>query len=246
TPCPTGSPSACPADQNCYASTGCLGIGQPTYSPPTRPPSYDASSTFYCGSTFQEASQTCDVPCPSGLSNECPSGQACYANTPCEDKRGFYCGTSIVNASASCEYPCDSGSDSQCPVGLQCYETKTCKEWKVDELVPSKMPTLPDVEEGTKYCGYDYVNAATECTAPCPSGMSEDCPDGMSCYSHTPCEERNTFYCGVSWNNAASSCKFPCPSGTSADCPSECDYRVSSCVVLELYEMDTYLNPLKF
>ena len=58
------------------------------------------------------------------------------------------------------------------------------------------------------------------CTQPCPSGAGEDCPVGMSCYTHTPCEETTSFYCGLSWNNAASNCETPCPSGTDNDCPS--------------------------
>ena len=216
--CPTGSPTQCPDNMKCYASTGCEGPGKPGQSP-TRSPSYDPSGSFYCGASFQMASEQCLVPCPSGLSSDCPPDQACYANTPCEDKKGFFCGTNIVNASASCEYACPSGLDSECPVGLSCFGTQTCRNWNVETKSPTRAPTIPDVEEGTKYCGYSYEHAATTCTEACQSGSSDECPSGMSCYSHTPCEEKNTFYCGISWNNAASSCRYPCPSGTNADCP---------------------------
>ncbi|KAL3807826.1 hypothetical protein ACHAXA_002146 [Cyclostephanos tholiformis] len=73
-------------------------------------------------------------------------------------------------------------------------------------------PKIPNVEDGTKYCGTSYEHASTTCTQPCPHGK-DDCPDGMSCYAHTPCEEKKSFYCGLSWNNAASSCQLPCPTG---------------------------------
>ena len=223
--CPSGSPAECPDNLTCYASTGCLEEASPS---PTRSPSYDPSGSFYCGSSFQEASQQCLNECPSGLSSDCPAGQACYANTPCSDKDGFFCGTNIVDASASCQYPCTSGLDSECPSGLSCYETQTCKTWW--QPSPTQAPIEPAVDDGTKYCGYSYEHAATECTQPCESGLSEGCPEGMSCYSHTPCEEKNTFYCGISWNNAASSCRYPCPSGTDSECPfgTQC-YAYTTC-----------------
>lgn len=214
-PCPAGSPTECPDDLLCYASTGCKdGLNQP----PTRSPSYDPSGSFYCGSSFQMASEQCLVPCPSGVSAECPPDQACYANTPCENKNGFFCGTSLVNASASCEFSCLSGLDSECPSGLSCYETQTCKSWG-ESKAPTRAPKVPDVEDGTKYCGYSYEHAATMCTQACPSGHGDECPESMSCFSHTPCEEMGSFYCGVSWNNASSSCQYPCPTGTDSDCP---------------------------
>ena len=206
-PCPSGSPVDCPNGLKCFASTDCAG-GSPTNRP------VDPTGTFYCGSSFENASTLCSKACPSGTSSECPPDQACFANTPCEDKGSFFCGTSIINASAMCETSCPNGLDSECPSGLACYETVTCGP---DE--PTRAPTVPDVEDGTKYCGYTYEHASNECTQPCPTGQNDSCPDGMSCYAHTPCEERGTFYCGNSWNNAASSCQFACPSGTDEECP---------------------------
>ena len=69
------------------------GAGRPRTAP-TRPPSHDPSSTFYCGTSFQNASETCRVPCPNGMKNECPDGMSCYSSTPCEEKGSFYCGLS--------------------------------------------------------------------------------------------------------------------------------------------------------
>ena len=218
--CPTGSPTECPNNLKCYASTGCKDVGEPGLAGPSRSPTTaDASNHMYCGTSFMDASKQCLNPCPSGLSSECPPDQACYANTPCGDKGGFFCGTSIVNASASCEHQCESGMDSECPGDMSCFYTETCKKiWE-----PTKAPTELEIDDGTKFCGFDYEHAASQCTQPCPSGLSSDCPDEMSCYSQTPCAEKNTFFCGVSWNNAASSCKFPCPTGSSDECPRKSD-----------------------
>lgn len=217
--CPSGSPSQCPSGLKCYASTGCSDANTPGVDGPSRSPTaHDASNKMYCGTSFMDASKQCLQPCPSGLSSDCPPDQACYANTPCGDKGGFFCGTSIVNASASCEFQCESGSDSECPGDMSCFYTETCKKiWE-----PSKPPTTLEIDDGSLFCGFDYEHASSQCTKPCPSGLSSDCPEEMSCYSQTPCAEKNTFFCGVSWNNAASSCKFPCPSGSSDECPRKC------------------------
>jgi len=232
-PCPTGSPTECPANMKCYASTGCSNnnegeLSSPSYSPSKRPsslPKFSSPDSYYCGSSFQKAAETCDLPCPSGLSTECPSNMACYANTPCQDKGGFYCGTDIVNASASCDKPCSSGLDSECALGLTCYETQTCQRRVPPPTLANSTtandnqePKIPNVEDGSKYCGTSYEHASTTCTQPCPHGK-DDCPEGMSCYAHTPCEQKQSFYCGLSWNNAASSCQLPCPSGSDDECP---------------------------
>lgn len=229
TPCPTGSPTECPNNMKCYAATGCSDNEDDVVVPmteelspsasPSKPPSFSSPDSFYCGSSFQEAAGSCNLPCPTGSSSECPPNMACYANTPCQDKGGFYCGTNIVNASASCDQPCPGGLDSECAMGLTCYETQTCQQRVPPPTTPSNQePKVPNVEDGSKYCGTSYEHASTTCTQPCPHGK-DDCPDGMSCYAHTPCEEKKSFYCGLSWNNAASSCQLPCPSGNDDDCP---------------------------
>lgn len=39
---------------------------------------------YFCGDDWHDASQKCANPCPSGQSSECPTGQRCYADTPCD------------------------------------------------------------------------------------------------------------------------------------------------------------------
>jgi hypothetical protein len=58
------------------------------------------------------------------------------------------------------------------------------------------LPSLPPVSSPTrgltsktKFCGFDYQHAATQCSQPCRSGFSYECPAEMSCYSQTPCAE---------------------------------------------------------
>jgi hypothetical protein len=43
-----------------------------------------SSDHNFCGIGFQDASTSCQYPCPSGSIDECPHGMLCYFNTPCD------------------------------------------------------------------------------------------------------------------------------------------------------------------
>ncbi|KAL7574879.1 hypothetical protein ACA910_010713 [Epithemia clementina (nom. ined.)] len=44
----------------------------------------DRNRHYFCGNDWHHASQQCSVPCPEGTVSECPEGQHCYADTPCD------------------------------------------------------------------------------------------------------------------------------------------------------------------
>jgi hypothetical protein len=44
----------------------------------------DRTKRFFCGENWSDAARLCAVPCPSGTKDECPEGQKCYADTPCD------------------------------------------------------------------------------------------------------------------------------------------------------------------
>lgn len=39
---------------------------------------------YFCGDGWHEASTQCKTPCPGGQSSECPTGERCFADTPCD------------------------------------------------------------------------------------------------------------------------------------------------------------------
>ena len=43
----------------------------------------DRTLRYFCGSDWHDASERCAVHCPSGQSTDCPSGERCFADTPC-------------------------------------------------------------------------------------------------------------------------------------------------------------------
>ena len=44
----------------------------------------DRNRHYFCGNDWHHASQECSTPCPQGTVSDCPDGQHCYADTPCD------------------------------------------------------------------------------------------------------------------------------------------------------------------
>ena len=85
-------------------------------------------------------------------------------------------------------------------------------------LTPPLDP-VPTAPPDSYFCGTSYDDAATACADACPSGLHEDCPDGLLCFASTPCSDRGSFFCGAAWEEAAATCTEPCESGRNSDCP---------------------------
>lgn len=174
------------------------------------------AETYYCGSSFDDASSTCSKPCPSGQNSEClGEGQTCFGNTECDHRASFFCGTSWLGASDKCSKPCPNGDASVCGEDEKCYAWTSCTQTQ------------------SYYCGSSFENASNECKIPCESRSSLDCPDGMQCWGYTTCESTkegahesgpvklNDFFCGESKEAASSTCSIACQSGSDSECPGD-------------------------
>jgi len=114
--------------------------------------------SFYCGVTFNHASDLCGVPCPNG--NECPPGLNCFGNTPCGDRNSFFCGSDYEDANDRCTTHCPTGSANECPSGQSCFAYTMCRlvteepteqpTWS-PSLDPTKKPTPGPTKEPTPY-----------------------------------------------------------------------------------------------
>ncbi|KAK1748815.1 chitinase [Skeletonema marinoi] len=201
-PCPSGSPTECPSGESCFTHTTCKSIDNIKDEPTAAPVEpYVPGDSFFCGTSYLEASSQCTHPCPTRLDSECPDGEQCYGSTPCPSRDTYYCGANLDEASAICDYPCPTGSSADCPTGLSCFAFTTC------------------ADKDTFYCGNNYIEASGTCEKPCPSGKSDTCPSGMSCFAQTSCADRDSFMCGYSWESASATCSNPCPSGEHSECP---------------------------
>ena len=112
----------------------------------TRTRHANKTDSFMCGTSFENASSSCDRPCPTKRPTECPSHMSCYtcdAHTTKDDMSAsssainttsppyipgdsYYCGTSFLEASSQCTHPCPTRMDSECPDGEQCYGITPC------------------------------------------------------------------------------------------------------------------------
>ncbi|GAX23297.1 hypothetical protein FisN_21Hh017 [Fistulifera solaris] len=44
----------------------------------------DRTRHYFCGTDWHHAAQSCQTHCPTGRSSDCPDGQRCFADTPCD------------------------------------------------------------------------------------------------------------------------------------------------------------------
>lgn len=174
------------------------------------------SNTYFCGTSFQDASTTCSKACPSGKDNECLGlGETCQGNTECDHRGSFFCGSSWFDASDKCSQPCPEGDASVCANGEQCFAWTSCSN--TDSF----------------YCGKSFDDASQNCAIPCKSRSSTDCPDDMGCWAYTTCEATkkgphesvpdpmNDFFCGDTKDAASSTCSIACQSGSHDECPGD-------------------------
>ena len=84
-PCPNG-PTDCPVGTSCFSFTTC-DADDPKFNTVEVPELEDfaLSDSYFCGSSFDDASESCSVPCPGG-SVDCPTGLACFERTSCVGK----------------------------------------------------------------------------------------------------------------------------------------------------------------
>lgn len=171
-------------------------------------------STMFCGSSWAEASTSCDQRqnCPSGQSDECITpGHECWAFTECDTRRGDGEQFSEMHGVTGAENLQASGIGAQASGGF------------VDLSKPS-----PDKTDHY-FCGRGYDDAVSQCASHCPSGSLMDCPAGEICFFNTPCDARmmtkapsppsptvspttpapviyasklNKYFCGYDWDDA--------------------------------------------
>ena len=79
--------------------------------------------SYFCGLSYEEASESCSVPCADG---KCPNGEKCFAFTPCAKPESFFCGTDMNHANENCAIPCPTGTSKSCPIGQSCFAYTTC------------------------------------------------------------------------------------------------------------------------
>ena len=206
-PCPSGSDSECSGSATCHKYTTCAD-GITSSSTAEEHDSSSDSDSFFCGFSFQDASDSCEVACPSGSSSDCGAGQKCYPNTTCSSKNPetFFCGTTISDANLSCTHSCSSSSD--CPNGESCFAYTTC-------VVPKDSQSIVD-ESDSELVG-DVSSESNVEKEQISSSETNTEDESMTSFSaEIPSE---SYYCGLSYEDASTTCSVPCPDRESSKCP---------------------------
>ena len=116
-------------------------------------PSIDKTDHYFCGKGYDDARTRCGTHCPSGNMNDCPHGEICFTNTPCDARmmtiapappspterpttpspvvylskhNKYYCGFDWDDAQERCEVWCPTGSDDDCPDEQVCMAFTAC------------------------------------------------------------------------------------------------------------------------
>lgn len=208
-----GDGSECPVGQSCFADTECNMKekldGPPTMKPTGKPVMYDdPMNTSFCGFSFQDAQSRCSVEshCPSGLQQECPTGEYCWVGT-----------CNIL------EFAPPSPLPTQHPTRIQTGSPTTFPSSSpVKILTPqpqaavplTSSPTIPNVSESptsrpgsessnpdsfettltNRWCGHTRNEAYKNCGRPlyeCPGGY---CFHGLQCFVlSTFCENESAI-----------------------------------------------------
>ncbi len=157
--------------------------------------------------------------------------------TNAADSDHFFCGSTWGDASNNCDdrQHCPGGTDDECSTeGHICFGGTSCNS----KLGHGNKFTYADVDyndiSNTRFCGAGWNAAVQGCSIQthCPSGFSDECPTGHSCYGGLDCnvqdfyaeeaekeaqtpvginnigkdDERRNMFCGTNWADANKKC----------------------------------------
>ncbi|KAL3815407.1 hypothetical protein ACHAXA_011525 [Cyclostephanos tholiformis] len=209
----------------------------PTFSPPTWSPmtaiSADPRDHYFCGLGFDNLFD-CAVPCPGGTSAECPIGQLCYFNTPCDARligkqvgsispsptdvsnlsyRKF-CGYAPETVEDNCDLAVNCPVGDECPQGQFCFVTITCFAGELIAEAPTILP-MPSVTIASE------APSSTSTPSSLPTMPSPTYSPAMPSPSISPLtanDVRNFYWCGIDWGDASTRCYLPCVTGSHSEC----------------------------
>lgn len=151
-------------------------------------------------------SNNCEFYFFSGSSSECPSGLACFPNTPCAKDP-----SATLKPLATISPILSQKPETKFPTGLPTPSpTQTLLEMKATSAPATSTQSIGDMPS---YCGLDVESI--DCSLPCSSG--DECPLEHDCYATQVCS--NSFYCGETFAAANATCSHACADGRDKSCP---------------------------
>lgn len=209
---------------------------------PTKSPVTNRQLTFFCGSTWADASADCKSWCPTGNDDDCSFGQSCFGGTTCiyeppptgvptpnpteptmaPSPPPQYYGE-LLSPGASNHMFCGGAVD---PLGLGdcCVETH-CPNGDIDCDPPGRCWNRDrcDIRNYLSWEEGGYVDRPSHETLAVAMNLTYPSDDPTDHY-----------FCGITLDETNRGCSRPCPDKTTINCAhgelcfegTECDYRV--------------------
>jgi len=189
-------------------------------------PSNDPKDHYFCGKGYEDALSKCLTNCPSGSLNDCPDGEICFFNTPCDARmmtgapqppsptvspttpapvvyssklNKYYCGYDWTDAQERCEIWCPSGSDDDCPSDQLCFAFSKCHAQDMNGM------TLAQIEEN-KAKNEANQNGVDVAASGGSKGSPTQRPTQKPSISAEVAMHRYSF-CGAFWADARDNCE---------------------------------------
>ena len=125
-----------------------------------------------CGESWGDAAAACAAACPGGTDEECPAGQGCFADVPCEHAYTPSSGSGSGSGSADGEASVDEPPPRS-------PSTDASGSGSADATTAADDATLAG-----NFCGASFAEAAALCV-PCGvvDGARVECGPGQGCFS---------------------------------------------------------------
>lgn len=192
--CKGGTKDECDDGEVCFLSDACL----------RKEELAESEGKLWCGRSYKHLAEQCPKQCPGGTNDECGQDEngvdmTCFNMSEEEiqcseegvgikepvDPDMLWCGNDWIHLVENCPKKCPEGTDEECGfIGTRCFDMTG------SDLI-CKTEGFGVKEKGDpnkRFCGSSFAQMHAECPKRCPSGMSSECPDGMTCYEDSLCK----------------------------------------------------------
>lgn len=212
-------------------------------------PSIDKSDHYFCGKGYEDAITRCGTHCPSGNMNDCPYGEICFTNTPCDARlmtlapappsptqrpttpapvvylsklNKYYCGYDWDDAQERCEVWCPSGSDDDCPGDQVCMAFTACHAVDMNGMTLAQIEAQQGLNGSPSPTRQDSVPGyydQMEGGTKRPTRNPTQRPTKRPVLTAEEAMHRYSF-CGAYWVDARDNCDTKDHCEDDGDCPS--------------------------
>ncbi|KAL7538582.1 hypothetical protein ACHAXR_008658 [Thalassiosira sp. AJA248-18] len=234
THCPTGT--ECKNGEICYTKYQCNAVDftkNPTHNPTTSPIlPYDHPSYYkFCGTTFRDANNNCNIERHCALDDDCPSGSTCFGDLP------EHCNAFNMLYPELVRQP-----STPSPTNRPTEPVPTQPPTPAPTASPStRAPIQRSDQSNMRFCAPAWDKVVCSIESHCPIGT--ECTNGEICFTDSTCnildltkdptprpssspvmprdDPSNFMFCGKTYNDAVEHCSLETQCTSNESCPAE-------------------------